>query len=57
MRNSLAIVLIVVAMIGCKPSVPSEFIQPGDLEDILYDYHVAQAMANEAPSNSGEERN
>lgn len=30
---------------GCKPGVPSEFIQPDDLEDILYDYHVADGMA------------
>ncbi len=55
MRSSLAIVFIVLAMIGCKPSVPSEYIQPGDLEDILYDYHVAQAMANETPQKDGRE--
>jgi len=56
MRNSLAIVFMVVfAMVGCKPSVPSEYIQPGDLEDILYDYHVAQAMANESRTRSSEE--
>ncbi len=55
MRSSLAIVLIVLAMIGCKPSVPSEYIQPDDLEDILYDYHVAQAMANETPQKDGGE--
>jgi len=29
---------------ACTPSVPSQYIQPGDMEDILYDYHVAQAM-------------
>ena len=58
MRNSLAIVfLVVLTMMGCKPTVPSEYIQPGDLEDILYDYHVAQAMADETNSVSGEERN
>lgn len=42
-------------MIGCKPTVPSEYIQPGDLEDILYDYHVAQAMAVETRATSGNE--
>lgn len=31
---------------GCKPQVPSEYIQPDDMEDILYDYHIAQSMAN-----------
>lgn len=55
MRNSLAIVLLVIAMIGCKPSVPSEYIQPKDLENILYDYHVAQAMADEDHAKSSEE--
>ncbi len=57
MKNSLAIVLLVIFMIGCKPSVPSQFIQPGELEDILYDYHVAQAMALEDGSKSGETHN
>lgn len=48
MRNSIAIILLTVVMVGCKPTVPSEYIQPGELEDILYDYHVSQAMAREA---------
>jgi hypothetical protein len=47
MRNSLAITLLTILVIGCKPTVPSEYIQPGDLEDILYDYHVSQAMARD----------
>lgn len=34
-------------MVACKPQTPSRFIQPGDLEDILVDYHVAMAMAEE----------
>lgn len=56
MRNSLVIViLIVLTLVGCKPSVPSKYIHPDDLEDILYDYHVAQAMANETHSKSSEE--
>lgn len=57
MKNSLTIVLLVIAIMGCKPTVPKQFIQPGDLEDILYDYHVAQAMANEDRSRSSEENN
>ena len=31
--------------VGCKPGVPKEHIQPGKMEDILYDYHVADGMA------------
>jgi hypothetical protein len=37
-------------VVGCKPSVPSEYIQPDELEDILYDYHVAEAMARNGSS-------
>lgn len=33
-------------IVGCKPSVPGKYISPGDLEDILYDYHLADAEAN-----------
>jgi hypothetical protein len=50
MKRSLYVLMVLFAfatLIGCKPSVPSDIIQPGDLEDILYDYHVAQAMASD----------
>lgn len=39
------ILLALVMMAGCKPRVPKEYIQPSELEDILYDYHVADGMA------------
>ena len=32
---------------ACKPGTPSEFIQPDDMEDILVDYHLARAMAEQ----------
>ena len=32
-------------MVSCKPSVPSEYIQPDAMEDLIYDYHVAQGIA------------
>ena len=46
-RRALHIVSIVAlaALISCKPQVPDQFIQPDEMEDILYDYHIAQAMA------------
>lgn len=31
---------------ACKPSIPRSVIQPDDMEDILYDYHLADAAAN-----------
>ena len=33
------------AMAACRPGTPSEYIQPDDMEDILVDYHLARAMA------------
>lgn len=38
-------VMALVAFWSCTPSVPSQYIQPDEMEDILYDYHLAQAMA------------
>lgn len=34
-------------LVSCKPTVPSEYIQPGEMEDLLYDYHVAMSMAEQ----------
>ena len=42
----------VFTMSGCKPSVPSDIIQPGEMEDILYDYHLAQSIAQNNSSSS-----
>ena len=44
MRNSLFFLLLTLLVAACKPQVPSDVIQPDELEDILYDYHVSQAM-------------
>jgi hypothetical protein len=33
------------SMASCRPGVPSGYIQPDDMEDLLHDYHIAQAMA------------
>lgn len=35
---------IVMSVLSCKPSVPSEYIQPDEMEDILYDYYVSQSL-------------
>ncbi len=45
MKRSLFSVLMMTLVMACTPSVPSEYIQPGDMEDILYDYHIGQAIA------------
>ena len=41
-------------MTACKPSVPSQFIQPGEMEDILYDYYVSQGMVDVTATNDQE---
>ena len=30
---------------SCKPSVPARYLQPDQMEDILYDYHIADGMS------------
>lgn len=41
-----------VAMLtSCKPEVPSKYIQPDDMEDLIYDYHVAQGIASQEGGN------
>lgn len=44
MKRSLLSVVVMMLVMACTPSVPSEYIQPGDMEDILYDYHIGQAI-------------
>lgn len=54
-RNSLHITIVmailsVMMLAGCKPQVPSEYIQPDDMADILYDYYVSRALASQGDS-------
>ena len=30
---------------ACKPRIPSQVIQPDDMEDVLYDYYLASGMS------------
>lgn len=41
---------------SCKPGTPKQYIQPGHMEDILVDYHMACAMAQQE-GTSQEDRN
>lgn len=45
--------------VSCTPTVPDEYIQPDELEDILYDYHLSKAMADQVADdhNSNYRRN
>lgn len=50
-RLWLLLVVIAAVVVSCKPSAPSDVIQPGEMEDLLYDYHLADAMARQASGN------
>lgn len=41
----LYLLLLLPLVFSCKPRVPGKYIQPGKFENILYDYHLAEAMA------------
>lgn len=35
---------------GCKPSIPSKYLQPDEIADILYDYHISEGIVNAVES-------
>ncbi len=37
---------------SCKPQVPSRYLQPDEMEDILYDFHLAMAMDPQSGSGA-----
>jgi len=39
------VVVAAVALTACEPSIPEQYIQPGDMEDIIYDYFLSQGMS------------
>ena len=39
--------ILAVLLSACTPKVPKEYIQPDDMEDILYDYFVSQGMVKD----------
>ena len=52
-RRHILFVFLLVLLSACTPKVPSEYIQPDDMEDILYDYFVSEGMAREENNNGG----
>ena len=53
--SCLLLSLVLSVIVGCKPDVPSKYLQPDELENILYDYHVADAMAAGVSVADGEQ--
>ena len=54
MKHSSLFLFVLLLAVSCTPTVPSQYIQPGKMEDILYDYHVAQAMSKTIGSGNYE---
>ena len=52
-RRHILFVFLLVLLSACTPKVPSEYIQPDDMEDTLYDYFVSEGMAREENNNGG----
>lgn len=46
--------LALLLLAACKPKVPSQVIQPGEMEDVLYDYYLAQGMSFPTAQESGD---
>ncbi len=44
-RNIFFSLGLLLLLIACKPSTPSEYIQPDEMESLLYDYHISRALA------------
>ena len=50
LRDFLFIASVCYIVFACKPGVPRDIIQPGKMEDILVDFHVADGMAQNNPA-------
>lgn len=50
-RSCLWMLLTVLLLTACKPSVPDTYLQPGEMADILFDCHLAEAIVNQQPTD------
>ena len=41
--------LLLLGLAGCGKEIPSDIIQPSEMESLLYDYHLATTMGNDLP--------
>ena len=48
--------LLVLTLSACKVERPDTVLSDGQMEDILYDYHIARAMGEEIPHNDSYKR-
>lgn len=45
-NTSFLLISLLLIIFSCKPQVPGKYLQPDEFEDILYDYHLADAMVD-----------
>lgn len=43
-KGLICFICVVFGLFSCKPSVDSDYIQPDEMEDILYEYHLAEEI-------------
>lgn len=44
---ALLLPLLLLLLTSCQPTIPSEYLQPDEMEDVLYDYQLALALGNQ----------
>ena len=47
---------VMVLLSACKPQVPSKYLQPDDMEDLMYDYYLSQGISNSQPGTTEYDR-
>ena len=53
-RRHIVFGFLLVLLSACTPKVPGEYIQPDDMEDILYDYFVSQGIAKQETGSTSD---
>lgn len=56
MLNRFSIVIFALSLTACNSDKPIGVLSAGKMEDVLVDYHMAQAMADEMPGDNTENR-
>lgn len=49
----ISVSFLLIFMQGCKPSLPSDILSRGEMEDVMYDYHLSKSLASQQ-GNPGE---
>lgn len=52
MRNYILLLSVLFTAYSCKPGIPRDIMSESEMEDILYDYHLAKGLAQQKPSDS-----